>query len=165
MQAEKTRHGIVIGIGNQKGGVGKSTNTVHLAAALGEKGHQVLVIDLDPSAGATKHLGIPPNGFAGTLELLTTGETPQTLAISEGMPANVHLIPTRAELAELESLLSKYVDRTSLLDRALTLARPHYDFVLLDTPPNPRRSRPSARIPPWSGFCSRSSRTRCPWAA
>src|SRR4051812_41092494 len=74
--------GIVIGIGNQKGGVGKSTNTVHIAAALGEQGYKVLIIDLDPSAGSTKHLGIPPEGFLGTLELLTTEETPLTLAIS-----------------------------------------------------------------------------------
>src|SRR5882762_1672428 len=78
--------GVVIGVGNQKGGVGKSTNTVHLAAALGEKGHKVLIIDLDPSAGAIKHLGVPPNGFLGFLELLTTSETPETLAVTEGMP-------------------------------------------------------------------------------
>jgi chromosome partitioning protein len=138
MQKEEKQQGIVIGIGNQKGGVGKSTNTVHIAAALGEKGYRVLVIDLDPSAGATKHLGIPPDGFGGTLELLTTEETPQTLAISEGMPKNVHLIAARTELAELDRLLSKFVDKTSILDRALGLARSEYDYVLLDTPPNPQ---------------------------
>ena len=138
MQEEQQKQGIVIGIGNQKGGVGMSTNTVHIAAALGEKGYRVLVIDLDPSAGATKHLGIPPDGFAGTLELLTTEETPQTLAVHEGMPKNVHLIPARTELAELDKLLSKFVDKTSILDRALRLARVEYDYVLLDTPPNPQ---------------------------
>src|SRR3954463_16220142 len=111
------RLGIVIGVGNQKGGVGKSTNTVHIAAALGEQGYKVLIIDLDPSAGSTKHLGIPPDGFLGTLELLTTEETPLTLAISEGMPPNVHLIPARTELAELDKLLSKFVDKTNILER------------------------------------------------
>src|SRR5262244_3658607 len=111
MNGQGRPHGIVIGIGNQKGGVGKSTNTVHIAAALGEKGYRVLVVDLDPSAGATKHLGIPPDGFAGTLELLTTRETPQTLAITDGMPKNVHLIAARNELAELDKLLSKFVDK------------------------------------------------------
>lgn len=128
--------GITIGIGNQKGGVGKSTTTVHLAAALGEKGYRCLVIDLDPSAGATKHLGIPPNSFAGTLELLTTNETPDRLAVSETMPQNVELIPARSALAELDKLLSKFEDRTRILERPLALARPHYDFILLDTPPN-----------------------------
>lgn len=133
----KMRPGLVIAVGNQKGGVGKSTNTVHLAAALGEKGYTSLVIDLDPSAGSTKHLGIPPESFAGTLELLTTEETPDTLAVTEKLPKGVSLIPARAELAELDHLLSKFVDRTRVLDRALALARPAYDFIFLDTPPNP----------------------------
>jgi chromosome partitioning protein len=129
------RLGALIAVGNQKGGVGKTTNTVHLAAALGEKGHEVLIIDLDPGAGATKHLGIPVQSFAGTLELLTTNETPRTLAISEGMPRGVHLIPSRTQLSELDTLLSKFVDRTSILDRPIELARPDYDFIFLDTPP------------------------------
>ncbi len=133
----KIRPGLVIAVGNQKGGVGKSTNTVHLAAALGEKGYTSLIIDLDPSAGSTKHLGIPPESFAGTLELLTTEETPETLAVTEKLPKGVSLIPARAELAELDHLLSKFVDRTRVLDRALALARPAYDFIFLDTPPNP----------------------------
>ncbi len=130
-----SRLGALIAVGNQKGGVGKTTNTVHLAAALGEKGYAVLIIDLDPGAGATKHLGIPVQSFAGTLELLTTSETPQTLAITEGMPRGVHLIPSRTQLSELETLLSKFVDRTRILDRPADLARPHYDFIFLDTPP------------------------------
>ncbi len=130
-----TRPGAVIAVGNQKGGVGKTTNTVHLAAALGERGYDVLVIDLDPAAGATKHLGVPVQSFAGTLELLTTSETPETLAITEGMPRGVHLVPSRTQLSELDTLLSKFVDRTRILDRPVELARPHYDFVFLDTPP------------------------------
>lgn len=133
----KIRPGVVLAVGNQKGGVGKSTNTVHLAAALGERGYTSLIIDLDPSAGATKHLGIPPESFAGTLELLTTLETPETLAVTEKLPRGVSLIPARAELAELDHLLSKFVDRTRILDRALDLARPAFDFIFLDTPPNP----------------------------
>lgn len=133
----RIRPGVAIAVGNQKGGVGKSTNTVHLASALGEKGYCSLVIDLDPSAGSTKHLGIPPESFAGTLELLTTEETPETLAVTEKLPKGVHLIPARAELAELDHHMSKFIDRTRILERALALARPMYDFIFLDTPPNP----------------------------
>lgn len=129
--------GVVIAVGNQKGGVGKSTNTVHLATALGERGYESLVIDLDPSAGSTKHLGIPPESFAGTLELLISEETPESLAVTEKMPRGVHLIPARAELSELDHHMSKFIDRTRILERALALARPIYDFVFLDTPPNP----------------------------
>ncbi len=132
---ETKRLGAVIAVGNQKGGVGKTTNTCHLAAALGEKGYRVLLIDLDPGAGATKHLGVPVQSFAGTLELLTTSETAETLAITEGMPRGVHLVPSRTQLSELDTLLSKFVDRTRILDRPVELARPHYDFIFLDTPP------------------------------
>src|SRR5262247_3920401 len=133
---EKKPMGIVIGVGNQKGGVGKTTNALHIAAALGERGYQNLIIDLDPAAGATKHLGVPVQSFAGTLELLTTSETPATLAITEDMPQGVHLIPARPQLSELDSLLSKYVDRTVLLHGPVRLARPEYDFIFLDTPPS-----------------------------
>ncbi len=129
--------GVVIAVGNQKGGVGKSTNTVHLATALGEKGYKSLIIDLDPSAGSTKHLGIPPESFSGTLELLTTEETPETLAVTEKLPRGVHLVPARSELSELDHHMSKFIDKTRILERALTLARPMYDFIFLDTPPNP----------------------------
>jgi chromosome partitioning protein len=131
-----TRLGVLIAVGNQKGGVGKTTTTVHLAAALGERGYRSLVIDLDPAAGATKHLGVPVQSYAGSLELLTTRETPQTLAIHEDMPRGVHLIPSRPQLAELDNLLSKFVDRTCVLDRPAALARADYDFIFLDTPPS-----------------------------
>jgi chromosome partitioning protein len=128
--------GTLIAVGNQKGGVGKTTTTVHLAAALGERGYRCLVIDLDPAAGATKHLGVPVQSYAGSLELLTTRETAQTLALADDMPRGVHLIPSRPQLAELDNLLSKFVDRTCILERPAALARGDYDFIFLDTPPS-----------------------------
>ncbi len=123
-------------MGNQKGGVGKTTTAVHLAAALGETGYRCLVVDLDPAAGATKHLGVPVASYAGTLELLVTRETLDTLAISDGMPLGVHLIPARTQLAELDNLLSKYADKTRILEGPMRQARKAYDFVFLDTPPS-----------------------------
>ena len=128
--------GIVTAVGNQKGGVGKTTVCVHVAAALGLRGYRCLVIDLDPAAGATRHLGVPENSFAGTLELLTTDERIEALAITDNLPKNVHLIPSRPQLSELETLLSKFVDRTTILERPIAVARQLYDFVLLDTPPS-----------------------------
>lgn len=128
--------GVAIAVGNQKGGVGKTTNTVHIAAALGQQGFHCLIMDLDPAAGATKHLGIPVNSFAGTLELLTTDETVDTLAIAENMPQNVHLVPSRPQLSEIDNLVSKYVDRTRILERPIEQARAKYDFIFLDTGPS-----------------------------
>jgi chromosome partitioning protein len=129
-------HGILIAVGNQKGGVGKTTVCVHVAAALGLRGYRCLVIDLDPAAGATRHLGVPENSFAGSLELITTDEAIDALAITEDMPKGVHLIPSRPQLAELDTVLSKFVDRTTILERPIRIARQLYDFVFLDTPPS-----------------------------
>jgi len=131
------QRGVVIAVGNQKGGVGKTTNTVHLAAALGLLGRACLIVDLDPHAGATRHLGVPENSFSGTLELLTTDESIEGLAIENQMPMGVHLIPARIQLSELDNLLSKFVDKTTVLDRPLEQARPRYDFIFLDTGPAP----------------------------
>lgn len=133
---DKKKTGAVIAVGNQKGGVGKTTNTVHLASALGERGFRCLVMDLDPAAGSTKHLGVPVSSFSGTLELLTTEETVEGLAITENMPKGVHLIPSRPQLSEIDNLVSKYVDRTRILERPMAEARRRYDFIFLDTGPS-----------------------------
>ena len=128
--------GIVIGVGNQKGGVGKSTNTVHIAAALGEKGYRCLIIDLDPTAGATKLFGIDPDSFAGTLELITDeNETPMSLAITDNMPQSVSIITARTDLNNLDAILGPMTDKVRLLDGALEIARSEYDYIFLDTPP------------------------------
>lgn len=132
----KSQCGVVIAVGNQKGGVGKTTNTVHLAAAFGQRGHRCMIMDLDPAAGATKHLGVPEKSFAGTLELLTSDEDITSLAVTDKLPRGVHLIAARPQLSELDTLLSKYTDRTRILERPIAQARSLYDFILLDTAPS-----------------------------
>lgn len=132
----RLKKGICIAVGNQKGGVGKTTTAVHLATALSMRGHTCLLMDLDPSAGATKHLGVHQNSYAGALELLTTEEPLEALVVTEGLPERLHLLPARPQLAELDSMLSKFVDRTRVLDRALAAARHLYDFIIIDTPPS-----------------------------
>jgi chromosome partitioning protein len=127
--------GCVIAVGNQKGGVGKTTVAVHLAAALGERGYRCLLIDLDPAAGATRHLGVAENAYAGSLELLSDQESLGALVLAEDLPTGVHLVPSRPQLAELDTVLSKFVDRTRVLDRPLAVARDLYDYIILDTPP------------------------------
>ena len=73
----------IIAVGNQKGGVAKTTNTVHLATALGEMGRRCLIWDLDMNHGATLHFGIPSEGFLGTFEVLIGEEQPEDVIITD----------------------------------------------------------------------------------
>src|SRR5215469_10274100 len=93
----------IIAVGNQKGGVGKTTTAVHIAAALGESGRRCLIIDLDMNQGATRHLGIPSESFLGAFEFLTGEEHVADVIITGDeadvqLPKNVHLIPARRNL-------------------------------------------------------------------
>lgn len=135
----ENRSAIAIGVANQKGGVGKTTTSVYLSAALGEMGKRVLLIDCDPAAGSTVSLGVNPRQYAGTFELIVNpDEDPSSLSVTDKLPKNVSLIPARGELAEIEQELSAFADKTALLEQALRRARTQYDFIIIDTPPNPR---------------------------
>src|SRR3954465_22039 len=97
----------VIAVGNQKGGVAKTTNTVHMAAALGELGRRCLIIDLDMNQGATRHFGIASEAFLGTYEMLIGGGQAEDVIITnddEGveLPENVPLISARRNLEKVE---------------------------------------------------------------
>lgn len=134
----------VIAVGNQKGGVGKTTNTVHLAAALGQMGKKCLVWDLDMNHGATLHLGVPPEAFDGTFLVLTEERTPEEVIITEHeqdleLPENVHLIPSSRELERLEAVLAakdRFYDARRILINPLRRLRGQYDYIFLDTAPN-----------------------------
>lgn len=140
-----TRRAQIIAIGNQKGGVGKTTNTVHIAAALGERGKKCLIIDLDPNDTATRHFGIEGEAFLGSYELLTGDEPADVLAMTEGdsefeFPPNVHLIPSRRKLESIDDILPEkhgkfYSPRDILMD-PLKRVLDQYDYILLDTAPN-----------------------------
>lgn len=136
---------VTIGIGNQKGGVGKTSMTVQLACALGEMGRRVCVIDLDVNAGATKHLGIKSEAFLGSFEVLADGEHPLDVAITEeddevSLPKGVHVICGSRKLEELESRLrektSKFATLNDRLKPVLEQLHGHYDYILIDTPPS-----------------------------
>ena len=136
----------VIAFLNQKGGVGKTTNTVHIARALAEIGRKVLIIDLDMNHGATRHFGIEPEAFLGSFELMVGAEIPQNLVLSstdkeEGvsLPDNVDLIPAARKLESIDkavSLKSKFVIPQEVLRAPLAALRGEYDYIFLDTAPN-----------------------------
>ncbi len=135
----------VIAVGNQKGGVGKTATTLHLAAALGELGKKCLVIDLDANCGATKGLGCGTD-WLGTMEVLLGEQTPEDVIVTtdpvEGidLPKNVELLPARRNLEQYENefrrRLNKFSDPSNALAEPLRLLNGKYDFIFLDTAPN-----------------------------
>lgn len=145
--AKLAQHTHVIAVGNQKGGVGKTTTTVNLAAALGVLGKRSLVIDLDANCGATRCLGVPPDSYQGSFEVLCGDEDFLTLALhtdeEEGvfLPDGVHLVPANRELERVDAELSQKARFTDYRDclraplEAVTRSG-KYDFVFLDTAPN-----------------------------
>lgn len=144
---EPRRHTSVIAIGNQKGGVGKTTTTVNLAAALGTLGKRSLIIDLDANCGATRSLGVPPASYQGSYEVLLGDEDPVTAALDtdpeEGieLPHGVSLIPANRDLEMIDSELLKVhrlTDYRDCLRRpvAKLVATQQWDYIFLDTAPN-----------------------------
>ena len=141
---EQVRNTHVIAVGNQKGGVGKTTNTVHLATALGEMGKKCLIWDLDMNHGATLHLGVPPEAFDGTFMVLAEERTPEEVIIDRQeadveLPANVHLIPASRDLERLEAVLAvkdRFYDPRRILVNPINRLRGRYDYIFLDTAPN-----------------------------
>ena len=124
--------GTVYAFANQKGGVGKTTTAVNLAACLAEAGERAVVVDLDPQANATSGLGMRANGTS-TYDLL------DGVALSElAKPTqfeNLFLVPSRPELAGAAIELSQRENGERFLSDALAQAE-GFDFVLLDCPPS-----------------------------
>ncbi len=142
MDTSMERQTAVITVGNQKGGVGKTTNTIQLAAALAELGRLSLIIDLDMTSGATKALRAPTEGWISSFELLTGAENAEDTIIRNDeeevpLPPSVHLVPSSRKLAELDMFLANnpWVIHQDLLVEPINRLRGKYDYIFLDTPP------------------------------
>jgi len=123
-----------LAIANQKGGSGKTTTAVNLAAALGEHGRRVLVVDLDPQASASHWYGIKDAG-RGLLELFTGTRHLAGLIVPTGAPG-VALVPSSAWLVGVEKALAGEVGAELVLQRHLRrLPAEQWDYVLVDCPP------------------------------
>ena len=140
------RHTRVIAVGNQKGGVGKTTNTVHIARALAESGRKVLIIDLDMNHSATRHFGVEPEAFLGSFEMLMGDEPAENLILTaadkeEGvsLPDNLDLIAAARKLEGIDQAVmskSKFMTPLEVMKAPLESLRGKYDYIFLDTAPN-----------------------------
>lgn len=129
----------IVAIANQKGGVGKTTTTINLSAALAEHGKRVLLIDLDPQGNTSTGLGIAPGSRSATSYDLLLGESvpePHHVEIGGG---SLWIIPANTDLASADIELHAHEKRSFLLHDALRgglLERQNFDYVLIDCPPS-----------------------------
>ena len=127
--------GKVIAVSNQKGGVGKSTTVVNLAAVFGEKGNKVLIVDVDPQGNATTSLGIRKKSVRNTSFEMLMGECIAFEAVVATEHKGVSLVPTTQQLSGASAVLLQQKDRVKRLREVLKDAREFYDYIFIDCPP------------------------------
>ena len=129
--------GKAIAIFNQKGGVGKTTTNINLAACLAMKGKKILILDIDPQGNTTSGVGISKKGLEVTTHeiLIEDNYNPEDAILSTGVE-NLDIIPASVQLAGAEVELIELAGREKRLKRAIDILKPKYDYIFIDCPPS-----------------------------
>lgn len=128
--------GKIISFANQKGGVGKTTSCVNIAASLGVLGHKVLLIDMDPQGNATSGVGVTKKTLKGSTKDVLTAAVSTKDAIIETNYQNLSIIPTNTMLAGAEFDLYDFDESEYRLKKALESVKDEFDYILIDCPPS-----------------------------